>query len=268
MLEEDNVRTGFFEEHQRQALLGMLPAGLEPLAGFLSLTGWRLGEALGLEWPRVDFAAGVIRLEPGTTKNSEGGPSASRGCPSWRPSWRSSGQSHAHWNTRRGRIIAHVFHLDGEPIWPKRFYRAWWETAKAAEVYREWTAPLTENTRRGPIPHVFRRTVVRNLERAGVPRSVAMKLTGHRTEAVYRRYAIVSEADLAEGVSKLAALPNRTVSSIAGRREKRRNGYLRDLLEPAVGLEPTTYRLRSALGRTEQTPVDPNGQESDFAPWE
>jgi hypothetical protein len=55
-----------------------------------------------------------------------------------------------------------------------------------------------------------------------VPRSVAMKLTGHRTEAVYRRYAIVSEADLAEGVSKLAALPNLTVSSIASRRAKGR----------------------------------------------
>lgn len=33
-----------------------------------------------------------------------------------------------------------------------------------------------------------------------------MKLTGHKTEAVYRRYAITSAADLAEGVSKLAAL--------------------------------------------------------------
>jgi len=37
---------------------------------------------------------------------------------------------------------------------------------------------------------------VRNLERAGVSRSVAMKMTGHKTEAVYRRYAIVSEQDL------------------------------------------------------------------------
>ena len=45
---------------------------------------------------------------------------------------------------------------------------------------------------------------MRNLERAGVPRSVAMKLTGHKTEAVYRRYAIVSEADLTEGLKKLA----------------------------------------------------------------
>ena len=33
-----------------------------------------------------------------------------------------------------------------------------------------------------------------------------MKLTGHKTEAVFRRYAIVDSKMLSEGVAKLAAL--------------------------------------------------------------
>jgi hypothetical protein len=52
--------------------------------------------------------------------------------------------------------------------------------------------------------HDFRRTAVRNMERRAVPRSVATKITGHRTENVYRRYAIVSDADLREAALKLA----------------------------------------------------------------
>ena len=50
---------------------------------------------------------------------------------------------------------------------------------------------------------------MRNLERAGVSRSVAMKLTGHKTEAVYRRYAIVSDADLRDAAVKLSEATER-----------------------------------------------------------
>jgi hypothetical protein len=36
-----------------------------------------------------------------------------------------------------------------------------------------------------------------------VSRSVAMSLTGHKTEAVYRRYSIVDSTAQREGVAKL-----------------------------------------------------------------
>ena len=37
-----------------------------------------------------------------------------------------------------------------------------------------------------------------------MPRSVAMKMVGHKTEAIYRRHAIVDEAILREGAERLA----------------------------------------------------------------
>jgi hypothetical protein len=46
---------------------------------------------------------------------------------------------------------------------------------------------------------------VRNLERAGVSRSVGMSVTGHKTEAVFRRYAIVDSAVQTEAAALLDA---------------------------------------------------------------
>ena len=66
-----------------------------------------------------------------------------------------------------------------------------------------WRTACKDAGRPGFLLHDLRRSAERNLERAGISRSVAMKLTGHKTEAVYRRYAIVAEIDLREAGTKL-----------------------------------------------------------------
>jgi len=142
-----------------------------------------------LTWAQVDWAGGFVRLEPGTTKNREG-----RAFPLM-PSLRALLERRLE-HTRRceraqDRIIPSVFHRSGRPI--QSMAKAWRAACKKAGVP-------------GRLLHDLRRTAVRNLERAGVSRSVAMKMTGHKTESVYRRYAIVVEADLVQAGAKLAAV--------------------------------------------------------------
>ena len=80
---------------------------------------------------------------------------------------------------------------------------------------RSWLTACRKAGVPGRIPHDFRRTAVRNLERAGVPRSAAMAMVGHKTESIYRRYAIMDEAMLKEGAAKLAALHEVQRSAVA-----------------------------------------------------
>ena len=197
MLHVDNARKGFFELEQHRAIQTHLPEYLQPVAAVAYITGWRTkSELLTRQWRHVDFSGGWVRLEPGESKNGEG-----RDFPftaELRTILEAQRERVSEIERAIGQIIPWVFvHPPGGGRCAagsriKDFRGAWKSACKDAGVP-------------GRLVHDFRRTAVRNLERAGIPRSAAMKMTGHKTEAVYRRYAIVDSAMLQEAALKLSA---------------------------------------------------------------
>lgn len=201
-LAEDNVRQGFLERAQFEAIRDRLPPLYQALITLACYTGWRINsELLSLEWRQVDRAAGVLRLEPGTTKNRDGRTFKFGELLEVRAAIDTLWDRHQAL-AEKGTITPLVFcRLKGQRI---RTFHKRWKTACTAAGY-----PTL-------VPHDFRRTAVRNLNRAGVPETVAMKITGHKTRAVFDRYDITSEEDLAEASRKLQAFATGTITGTVG----------------------------------------------------
>lgn len=199
MLKESAPRSGFLDHDQIANVVAHLPAALRPVVEFTYITGWRLhSEVLPLEWRNVDFKAGEVKLDAGTTKNGEG-----RVFPmttDLRKLLEAQQKKHAALK-RAGHIIPQVFwrlvaegrggEKKPQPI--KVFTKAWRAACIAAGVP-------------GRIPHDMRRSSIRNLVRAGIPERVAMQLSGHRTRSTFERYNIVSDGDFRDAARKLDAV--------------------------------------------------------------
>lgn len=191
MLRESNVRQGFFEREQFEAVRDHLPKPWQPVVAFAHLTGWRIrSEVLGLTWSNVDTDAKVVRLEAGTTKNDEGRVFPYGDLPDLKAVI--TGQEAVRDELRAQGIITPWLFPDAAGNRLPAFYAEIWRRACDAAG-----CP-------GRIPHDFRRTAVRNLVRAGVSEKTAMMLTGHKTRSVFDRYDIVNEGDLRDAVARLA----------------------------------------------------------------
>ena len=97
------------------------------------------------------------------------------------------------WAHDQSNGCALVFHRVGQPI--QEFRGAWKNACKAAAV------PDLKF-------HDLRRTAVRNMRRAGVSQVVRMRITGHWTDWMERRYNIVDVDDI-RSAKELMEAPRR-----------------------------------------------------------
>ena len=154
-----------------------------------------------------------------------------------------------------------VFHVKSQAIGDWR--KTWAKACIAAGFLRTVQRPGRPDLKvPAKLFHDLRRTVVRNLVRAGVPERVAMSMTGHKTRSVFDRYNIVSEADLQQAATRLAAYvedqpDTRTVVPLAAARapvvesDRTRTKHRGAAWQPPLecpedlvsreGVEPSTY---------------------------
>jgi integrase len=169
---ETNVRQGFLTDEQSLKLRDALPEYLRPLFVAAYFTGVRLGELLSIEWRQVDWEQGFITLDSERTKSGH-----ARAVPILEGDMK----DWLKWSFDNADGCERVFHREGVPF--KEFRRSWLKACKEAGV------PTLKF-------HDLRRTAVRNMRRAGVPQVVRMRISGHRTDSMERRYNIVDVDDL------------------------------------------------------------------------
>jgi integrase len=78
---------------------------------------------------------------------------------------------------------------------PEDFVLTRFDGSRIIEIRRVWKRLCKKAGVEGLLVHDFRRSAARALRRAGVAESVIMVTGGWKTPAMFRRYAIVSNAD-------------------------------------------------------------------------
>jgi integrase len=180
-LPENNRRDRVISHAEFQALIAALPKYAADIVTTAYYTGMRAGEIFNLTWKKVKLEEGYIDLLATDTKTSE-----PRRIPL------NGALRGLFANLRKVRHLKHdrVFTYQGNPV--RNIKRSFQSACRAAEI---------EDFRFHDLRHTFNT----NMRKAGVDRSVIMKITGHKTMSMFERYNTVDGDDAIEACKRLDA---------------------------------------------------------------
>lgn len=174
-LDEHNIRDRVLTAEEFQRMLVASPEYLKPILHCAYHTGMRRGEILELTWDRVDLKGGFIRLKDTDTKTD-----AARNIPIGR---------------ELREVLMHLpVALNSQGVRVPYVFTRYGHRVKS--IKRVFTRVRQETGITNAVFHDLRHTATTNLRRAGVDALTAMKITGHKTMAVFKRYNTIDEQDL------------------------------------------------------------------------
>jgi len=178
-LQENNARDRILSSDEYNKLISVAPQHLSAIIEVAYNTGMRSGEILNLTWDKVNFKEDLISLESQDTKTEYP-----------RLVFFNQRIRNILEDLHKVRAIHHnfVFTYKGNPI--KSINTAFRTALRKAKIVDFHF-------------HDLRHTYNTNLRKAGVERSVIMKLTGHRTMAMFLRYDTVDKDDAKAAMEKL-----------------------------------------------------------------
>jgi integrase len=184
LLKEPPARKGFVELAKFEELVALLPTHLRPYVTFLYHCGGRSGEAELIEWPQVDLARRVIRLEDDQTKNADA--------------------RYVPLPSQLVMMLAQIEHKEGRVFDTTNLRKEWMTACAACGLGRKIEVPGKKYDPRyeGLTLHDLRRSAARNLLLAGVPETLIMKIGGWKTRSVFDRYAVANTADLTAAMQR------------------------------------------------------------------
>jgi integrase len=180
-LTEATPRAGFFERADFEAVRRTLRPDLQLAVTIAHSYGWRMqSEVLTLGLSQIDLSAGTMRINPGGSRTGEG-----------RIVYLSSEiKRMLEEQIERVRALSRTLGLVIPYLFP-HLSKGRLQGERIRDFWKSWTSACKSAGMVGMLRHDLRRTTARNLIRSGVPEVVSMRITGHRTRAVFDRYNTV-----------------------------------------------------------------------------